>query len=153
MKQRLPLTMSQASSPTSKAIHHPSFPWGVVILYVFIGPIIGNAVVALISGFTMLTSELSEPLAALSTTMLFFVMGLMFCHLMGGIQALLCGVAAALWQRERGQLPYWVAALFGVVAGLGFIIILMPDSFPMSSLFIAVHVIAMLGCNYLARKF
>ncbi|WP_126793281.1 hypothetical protein [Aliidiomarina haloalkalitolerans] len=145
--------MNQASSPATKAIRHPSFPWGVVILYVFIGPIIGNAVIALISGFTMLTSELSEPLAALSTTMLFFVMGLMFCHLMGGIQALLCGVAAALWQRERGQMPYLISVLFGFLTGLGFIFFLGSDSLLMSILFVSVHIVAVLGCNYLARKF
>ncbi|RUO19153.1 hypothetical protein CWE06_08945 [Aliidiomarina haloalkalitolerans] len=125
----------------------------MVILYVFIGPIIGNAVIALISGFTMLTSELSEPLAALSTTMLFFVMGLMFCHLMGGIQALLCGVAAALWQRERGQMPYLISVLFGFLTGLGFIFFLGSDSLLMSILFVSVHIVAVLGCNYLARKF
>ncbi|MCH8500960.1 MAG: hypothetical protein LAT77_03490 [Aliidiomarina sp.] len=144
--------MNQASTSATKAIRRPSFPWGVVILYVFIGPIIGNAVIALISGATLFTTDLSALNDVLSGIFLFFMMGLMFCHLMGGIQALLCGVAAALWQRKRGQLPYSIAALFGVIVGLGFIFIVTPDSFPMSSIFIVVHVVAVLGCNYLTRK-
>lgn len=145
--------MNQASSTTEKNTHHPSFPWGVVILYVFIGPIIGNAVLAVISGISIYVSDLSAPLDALSGIMLVFMFGLMLCHLMGGVQALLCGVAAALWQRKRGQLPYTMAALFGGIAGLGFILILGLDSFLMSILFLAVHVISTISCNYLVRIF
>ncbi|MCL5255457.1 MAG: hypothetical protein M1363_04915 [Gammaproteobacteria bacterium] len=145
--------MSQANSTTEKPIRHPSFPWGVVILYVFIGPIIGNAVLAMVSGISIYLSDLSAPLDALSGVMLVFVFGLMLCHLMGGIQALLCGITAAFWQQKRGQLPYAIAALFGGIVGLGFILILGPNSFLMSSLFVAVHVLAVIGCNYLVRKF
>ncbi|MCL5255402.1 MAG: hypothetical protein M1363_04625 [Gammaproteobacteria bacterium] len=145
--------MSQASSTTEKPIRHSSFPWGVVILYVFIGPIIGNAVLAIVSTLTIFFSDLAALLDAISSGMVVFMFGLMLCHLMGGIQALLCGIAAAFWQRQRGQLPYAIAALFGAIVGLGFILTLGSDGFFMSILFVAVHILAVIGCNYLARKF
>ncbi|WP_194756545.1 hypothetical protein [Aliidiomarina indica] len=93
---------------------HPKYPVAIVLLFVVLGPPLGAVTLTLIITGEMLWSA-SLPDAA-SMTIIALMYGLPMSYILGGIQALVLGIIAAFYVRERQTLSYHFMITLSLIA-------------------------------------
>jgi hypothetical protein len=125
--------------------------------YLLLGPPVGTVVLFLLMALTQ--NEGSSSIGGLEATQ--NVLGalafaLPFSYLFGGSQALLTGLAAALWEKWRGRTPVVVPLLVSAVMWLGSSAVLATDAAGIGSgvglIMLAVHLCSAAACWWLLRK-
>ena len=126
--------------------------------YLLLGPPLGTVVLFLLLAVTG-TGEGSSTIGGLEATknvLGALAFALPLSYLFGGMQALLTGLAAALWDKWKGRTPVVVPLLVAVVMwlGIGTTVINDPAGIitGLSLALLAVHLFSAAACWWLLRK-
>ncbi|RUO28732.1 hypothetical protein [Aliidiomarina sanyensis] len=100
----------------NRTTDHPKFPVAVVLLFVALGPPLGAITLNVLLGLSLLMSV--SIMDVLSFMIIGILFGLPFSFLVGGVQALVVGLIAAFYVREKGTLSYHFMTSLSLIAGV-----------------------------------
>ncbi|TRW48741.1 hypothetical protein FM042_07085 [Aliidiomarina halalkaliphila] len=93
---------------------HPKYPVNIVLLFVALGPPLGALTLCVIlAGWMLLSYSLTDVATSFLLIMLF---ALPMSYIVGGIQALIIGIIAGFYVRERQTLSYRFMIILSLLA-------------------------------------
>lgn len=93
---------------------HPKYPVNIVLLFVALGPPLGAFTLCLIiTGWMLSAYSLAD---AISSFLLIILFALPMSYVVGGIQALIIGIIASFYVRERQTLSYRFMIILSLLA-------------------------------------
>lgn len=129
--------------------------FAVVAVFALIGPLVGALVFGVLVGIVTFVEDAGAGFASVSTGAGIFLAAVAFyplAYLVGGVQALFVGLvtAVAAW-RSSGDVPWWIPLTAALAAG-GLVASRNHESWAMTAILLAVHILPALACWALLRR-
>lgn len=119
----------------------------ILLVFVLMGPLLGALVFGLVATLWLAVVEADLALMILPATLMFFPLS----YLIGGFQALVTGIAAAVAAWRTGRLVWWPPLCVALAAGIVYMSRSHEDV-AMSGLLLASHVGAAAGCLLILQQ-